>query len=215
MIKTIIVEDHSLIRFTLKTALTNAHTDIQVVGEAESGAELFRLLETTTPDIILLDIALPDISGIVIARRLKKERPKIKILAISAEKEIEVVQSLLDIGIEGFISKQSGNIEEIINAIHSIMNGVEYFGKDIAALIYAIYVSRKKTTEITPEFTAREREIILLCRDGLVAKEIADRLCISLNTVHNHKKNIFQKLGINSTLEMVQYALRHRIINIS
>lgn len=212
MINAIIVDDHALFRLGIKSAINSCHTDICIIGEADSGSALFRLLETTTPDIILLDILLPDTTGVEIARRLRNEKPTLKILAISAENTAEVVQAMLDIGIEGFISKRQGGIDEIAEAIRTIMNGFDYFGSDISAIIYKIYIAKKKTAEITPEFTEREKEIILLCRDGLLGKEIAAQLNISPRTVDNHKNNIFKKLGINSTLEMVQYALKQGII---
>ena len=164
--------------------------------------------------LVLLDIILPGISGIETARRLRNERPEMKILVISSENTTEVLESLLEIGIEGFISKRSGGTDEIAQAIHTVMSGIEYFGKDISYLIYQIYVSKKNTAEVTPEFTEREKEIIELCRDGLLAKEIAERTGISINTVKNHKNNIFRKLGIGSTMEMVQYALKYKIIRL-
>jgi DNA-binding NarL/FixJ family response regulator len=212
MINAILVDDHALFRLGVKSAIVNGHSDINIVGEADCGAALFRLLETTIPDIILLDILLPDMSGIEIARQLKKDFPSINILAISTENTADVVQAMLDIGIEGFISKRQGGVDEIAQAIRTIMNGFEYFGNDISSIIYKIYVSKKWTAKVTPEFTEREKEIIELCRDGLLSKQIADKLCISSRTVDNHKNNIFRKLGINSTLEMVQYALKNGII---
>ncbi|MDL2256672.1 response regulator transcription factor [Bacteroidales bacterium OttesenSCG-928-I14] len=212
MINTILVDDHALFRLGVKSAIMNGHSDICISGEAESGAALFQLLETTSPDVILLDIILPDMTGIDIARRLKKDYPGIKILAISAENTAEVVQKMLDIGIEGFISKRQGGADEIAQAIRTIMNGFDYFGNDISAIIYKIYVSKKQTVEVCIEFTDREKEIIELCREGLLSKQIADRLCISPRTVDNHKNNIFRKLGINNTMEMVQYALKNGII---
>lgn len=212
MINTILVDDHALFRLGIKSAIANTYTDIHIAGEADCGTALFRLLETTTPDIILLDILLPDMNGTAIARRLRKEYPGIRILAISAENTKEVVQEMLDIGIEGFISKRQGGPDEIAQAIRTIMNGYDYFGNDISAIIYKIYVAKKQTAEVTPEFTDREKEIIELCRDGLLSKQIADRLCISSRTVDNHKNNIFRKLDINNTMEMVQYALKNGII---
>lgn len=212
MINAILVDDHALFRLGVKSAIMNGHTDIRIIGEADCGAELFRLLENTVADIILLDIILPDMAGIDIARRIKKEYPKIKILAISAENTMNTVQEMMNIGIEGFISKRQGGVDEIAQAIRTIMDGFEYFGSDISAIIYKIYVSKKQRVEITPEFTDREREIIELCRNGLLSKQIADRLYISSRTVDNHKNNIFRKLGINSTMEMVQYALKNGII---
>jgi len=214
MINAILVDDHALFRLGVKSALTSSHTDINIIGEADCGKELFRLLETVTPDILLLDIILPDTTGIEIAEKLRKEKPEIKILAISAENTSDVVKKMLDIGIEGFISKRKGSADEIAEAIRTIMNGLEYYGDDISSIIYKIYVSKKKTAEVTHEFTEREKEIIELCRAGLLSKEIAQRLNISSRTVDNHKSNIFKKLGINNTLEMVQYAIKNGIIHV-
>ena len=215
MINAILVDDHELFRLGLKIAITSKHSDICIVGEADCGAAFFQLLETVTPDIVLLDIVLPDTTGVEIACRLKKEYPEIKILAISAESSVEIIQAMLGIGINGFISKRQGGTDEISQAIRIIMSGFEYFGNDISDIIYKIYVAKKKTAAVTPEFTEQERRIIELCREGLQSKQIADRLCISPRTVDNHKNIIFRKLGINSTLEMVQYALKNGIIRIS
>ena len=214
MIDVILVDDHALFRLGVKGALTGRYPDIRVTGEADSGKALFHLLELIRADIILLDIVLPDMNGVEIARRLRKDYPEIKILAFSAENTEEVVRTLMDIGIDGFISKRQSSANEPAEAIRSIMNGLKYFGKDIAAIIYNIYVSKKKTAEVTPEFTEREKEIIYLCREGLQGKQIADRLNISPRTVDTHKNNIFKKLGINNTMEMVQYALKQGIISI-
>jgi Response regulator containing a CheY-like receiver domain and an HTH DNA-binding domain len=212
MINTILVDDHALFRLGVKSAIMSEHKDICIVGEADSGVSLFQLLETVTPDIILLDIILPDTTGVEIARRLRKERPSIKILAISAENTTEIVKSMINIGIEGFISKRQGGASDIAEAIRTIMDGYDYFGSDISAILYKIYVAKKNTVVVTPEFTAREKEIVLLCRDGLLSKEIASRLNISSRTVENHKSNIFKKLGINNTIEMIQYATKNGII---
>jgi len=214
MIKVIIVDDHELFRLGVRTAIENRHPDLKIVGEAESGARLFALLAEVDADILLLDIALPDMSGIDIARRLKNERPALKILAISAENAIPVVQAMLDVGIEGFISKRHGGVDAFAEAIHSIMQGIDYYGTDISEIIYCIYVSKKKTAEVMSEFTKQEMRIIELCREGLPGKLIADRLGISISTVNNHKNNIFRKLGITNTMEMVQYAMKNGIINI-
>ncbi|MDR1722672.1 MAG: response regulator transcription factor [Tannerella sp.] len=216
MINVILVDDHVLFRIGIIGSLAGVYDDIRIVGEAGSGSELFKLLKTTEADVVLLDIMLPDMSGIEIARRLRAEYPLMKILVLSAENTADTVGALLDIGIEGFISKSSGRVNEIGEAVHSIMNGLEYFGKDISAIIYKVYVARKMnpvSSAPKPEFTPREIEIISLCRDGLLGKDIANRLFISPRTVNNHKKNIFEKLGLHSTGEVVRYALKNKIIN--
>ena len=198
----------------IKTVLENRNSDIRVTGEAETGDELFQLEALSTADIVLLDINLPDIWGVEVARRLHKEYPALKILAVSGENSAETVKSMLDAGINGFLSKRRSDLDEVADAIRTVMSGLEYFGRDISAIIYDIYVAKKKTTAVTSEFTEREKDIILACRDGLLCKEIAARLGISTHTVNAHKNNIFAKLGINNTMEMVQYALKKGIITI-
>jgi len=214
-ITAILVDDHELFRLGVRAGIEARHPDIHIVGEAETGAKLFALLNSTTADILLLDILLPDMSGIEIACRLKKEKPEMKILVISSENSADAIETLLGTGIEGFISKRMGGTEELAHAIRSIMSGFEYFGKDISEIIYRIYVSKKRTAEPSAEFTVQERKIIELCRNGLPSKQIADHLCISPRTVENHKNNIFRKLGINNTIAMLQYAMKHGIIGIA
>ena len=214
MIHVIIVDDHELFRLGVRTAIENRHPDLTIVGEAESGAELFSLLNSVVPHIVLLDIALPDCSGVEIATRLKREYPDIKILVISAENSAHTIQSMVEVGVDGFIRKRQGGVDTFAQAIRSIMQGMDFFGKDISEVVYRIYVSKKRTTEVTSEFTQQERRIIELCREGLPGKLIADRLEISIRTVNNHKNHIFRKLGITNTMEMVQYALKNGIIQL-
>jgi len=214
MIQVIVVDDHRLFRMGLKTAIHTEHPDISIVGEAECGKDLFKLLPTTPVDVVLLDINLPDKHGAEIARAIRQEYPEIKILAVSGENSTDTIRTMLDSGIEGFISKQMGDIDELANAIRSVACGLEYFGRDIAKIVFEVYVAKKKTLQITSEFTEKECEIINACRDGMMCKEIAEKMGVSINTINTHKKRIFQKLGINSTIEMVQYAMKCGIIRI-
>ena len=210
-IKIIVVDDHRLFRMAIKAALG---TDICVVGEADSGQVLFALPALSTADLVLLDINLPGMSGEEIAKRLRRDYPHLKILAISAENNAQMVKLMVEAGIDGFISKQCGDTDELAQAIRTVVSGLEYFGRDIAAIIYEIFVTKKIGAFAIPEFTEREKEVIHLCREGLLCKEIADRMGISANTVNTHKKNIFLKLGINNTMEMVQYAVKNGIIKV-
>jgi DNA-binding NarL/FixJ family response regulator len=213
MTKVIVVDDHELMRLGVVTAIKTRHAArLCVVGEAGNGEELFAILDEVTPDIILLDIELPGMGGIDIARRLKSERPEIKILAFSHVTDTDVLQSMLETGIEGFIGKSDGKLSNIGEAIQHVMQGVAYFGKDVAQILYPIYVAKKQTTEVTSEFTPQEKRIIELCRDGLLGKEIADQLEISLRTVDKHKSNIYRKLGINTMTEMLRCAIKNGII---
>ena len=212
MIHVIVVDDHRLFRMGLMSTIKNNHPDICFSGDADSGEALFSLPALAHTDLVLLDINLPGMGGAAVARRLRSDYPAVKILAISAESSAETIQTMLEAGIDGFISKQHGEPDELANAIRTVMSGLEYFGQDVSKMIIGIYVAKKKTAAVTPEFTEREREIITLCRDGLIGKEVAARLGISVTTVNTHKGRIFQKLGINNTMEMVQYAMKKGII---
>jgi DNA-binding NarL/FixJ family response regulator/signal transduction histidine kinase len=212
MTKIIIVDDHSLVRMGIKGELKCNCSDVCVVGEAENGKRFFELLKTTEADLVLLDIMMPEMNGIEVARRLRKDYPELKILIISVETSFDIVQQLLEIGIDGFLSKQLCVGENLAEAIRCVMDGTSYFGKDIAEIISDIYAYKTKTTTENFDLTWREREIINLCHSGLRSKEIADKLNISPRTVENHKTNIFKKLGINNSSEMVQYALKNGVI---
>ena len=214
MINVILVDDHELFRIGVRMFLESKHRDICVVAEAESGEDVFLLPQLDIAHIVLLDIDLPDINGIAVAGRLKSEYPNLKILAVSAENSADMIDAMLEKGIDGFISKRKGGSEVMSEAIYAIMNGYEYFGKDISEIIYRIYLSKQNAAKVSAQFTPQECKIIELCSLGIPAKQIADRLCIAGRTVEHHKQNIFEKLGIHSTVEMVQYALKHGIIRI-
>lgn len=209
-IRIILVDDHLLFRIGLRTTLIDSNPPIKIVGEAESAKDFFKLLENVDADLVLLDIVLPDLSGIEIAQRLKNEYPKLKILVISAESNTETICNLMKIGIEGFISK-SVSLEELCRAIDYVSSGAEYFGRDIARIIHDIKVAKGRFNII---FTERENEIICLCTKGMTGKEIAQTLNISLKTVEAHKNNIFKKLGISNSVELVRYAIENNIIRI-
>jgi DNA-binding NarL/FixJ family response regulator len=218
LIKIVIVEDEEFVRMGLRTAIELSHTDIVIAVEAKNGLEFFSLLETAegaAVDLVLLDILLPDINGIEIARRLKSERPEMKILVVSHENSAETVEQMIATCVDGFISKQISDSVILIDAIHAVMQGHGYFGKDIANMISQIYIAKKHTLQVSSMFTKQERLIIEYCHEGLTAKEIADRLCLTAKTIDWHKANIFSKLGINSTREMVRYAVKNGIIRTS
>jgi DNA-binding NarL/FixJ family response regulator len=212
-IRAIVVDDHKLFRIGLQAIFNSTHPEISIIAQADCGETLFTMPELPDADIILLDIKMPSMGGAEIARRLRNKHHAIKILAISGENSTETIQSMLEAGIDGFISKQHGDHDELAQAIRAVTSGVGYFGQDISTIIAGIYIAKKKTATVTTEFTNRERQIITLCRDGLLCKEIAARLNISMSTVNTHKTRIFQKLGINNTMEMVQYAMKNRIIS--
>ena len=209
-IRIIIVEDHYLFRAGITSVLSSVKDKYEVVAEASTVAEFNALYEKTDADLLLLDIRLPDGNGIDIARKLSEEKSPLKILVLSAENDPSTITNLLDAGINGFISKNAPS-QELFTAIDYIMEDGDYFGKDISKLIRDIRVAKKSAKE---PFTDRENEIIALCSEGLTAKEIAEKMHINVATVNTHKNNIFKKLGINNSVELVIYAIKTGIITL-
>ncbi|MDO4703276.1 response regulator transcription factor [Tannerella sp.] len=209
-VKIITVDDHPLIRSGIRLTLLSRKDRYEVVGEAGSGKELFTLLKSgIIPDVILLDIIMPEMSGIEVVKMLHREYPEIAILMLSSESNRNTIFELVKIGIDGYISKNYTDYE-LFQAIDNVMNGFEYFGRDIAKIIYEIRVSKNKLSDSI--FTQRELEIIDLCGKGFSTKEIAEQLFLSARTVSNHKQHIFSKMGINNQYEMIKYAMEKGLI---
>ena len=145
-----------------------------------------------------------------VAQRLRQEYPDIKIIVLSIDNREYTLMQLLQIGMDGFVSKSSP-LSEVPQAIESVANGVPYYGRDIAILIRDITDAKLNNKNIAA-LSKRELEIIKACCDGLMGKEIADKFCISLRAVNSHKTNIFNKLGISSSVEHVRFAIEHGII---
>lgn len=211
MIKLFIVDDHALFRLGTITYLSKHSTTIKVVGEAENGLDLFYQLNMMEelPQILLLDVVMPDMSGIDVLKRLRVEYPNIQALLFSAETSFEVLSQLIDIGINGFISK-SAPFQDLIGAIHTVAAGGTYFGSDIARLIHSVSMIKQTIDSLTE----REQQIMELAAKGFTAKEIANKLFINIRTVDTHKNNIFKKMGFKSSVELVKFALKYGIIHI-
>lgn len=206
-IRIILLEDHQLFRIGLCAALNRGSSKVEIVAQADSVASFLELIQSVEVDMALLDITLPDGSGIEVARILRQQYPTIKILILSADTTEETIAELITVGIEGFVSK-SVPTADLCHAVEYIANGAHYFGPDIAKLIHNIELSHNKKKI---EFTEREHQIVQLCANGYSAKEIANKLCVSICTVNTHKNNIFKKLGINNSVELVRYALKEGI----
>ena len=204
-----LLDDHELIRVGLRSALKDLPHKVTIdVGTADA---LFNALLAGTPcDLVLLDILMPDTNGIEVAQRLRAEYPDIKIIIVSVDTKEYIITKLMQIGIDGFISK-NGPLEEVRMAVTSVEEGVPYYGRDLAVLVRDIVDARldKKSSAL---LTKRELEIIEACCSGMLGKEIAEKFHISLRAVNSHKTNIFNKLGLSSSVEMVRFALEHGII---
>ncbi len=207
-INILLVEDQVLTRMGMTMAL-NRNSECLIVAEASSVHEAKQQLKQNQDlDLVLLDLMLPDGNGIEVVRFLKQRGSDIKVLVISADNNQETILQLVELGIDGFISKYA-DIPTLATAIHSVYNGIEYFGKDIAEIIQAVSTAKGPSEEV---FTGRELDIVRLCAKGLSVKQIAEDLCISTRTVETHKNNIFKKLGFNSTSELIRWVFDHGVV---
>jgi len=217
MIKIILIDDHQIVRDGIKALLAES-PNIDIIGEAKSGQDFFCLLKSLNPDIVLLDISLPDMSGIEIANILRKEYPKIKILMLSMYTSEDFIFNALQTGIKGYLPKNTTS-KELLMAVSEIYKGNEYFSKSISDTILKSYVQSARSGNNTTKnkidkLTKREHEIMLLVVEGLNNPIIAENLNISIRTVETHKASIMKKLKLNSTVELVKFAIKNNIIEL-
>ncbi len=216
-IKIALVDDHQIVRDGIKSLLSG-ETGIKIIGEANSAYELFELLKTIVPDIVLLDISLPTMSGIEVSKVLSKDYPEIKILMLSMYTSEDFIFNALKSGIQGYLPKNTTR-DELVVAIKEIYQGNEYFSKTIADIILKSYVhsarrGKKVSDDKIENLTNREREILHLIVEGLTNNELSEKLNISIRTVETHKTSIMRKLNLNSTVELVKFALKNKIIEL-
>ena len=216
-IRIFLVEDHDLVRDGLKALLTSI-PDIAIIGEASTGNSLFEKLKIVQPDIIVLDISLPDISGIEITKRLRQEYPQIRVLILSMYTPEDFVTGAIRSGAKGYLPKNTSR-DELVKAIYTIYRGEEFFGDTISKILLKSFirnaVEHEEQEEKTPlNLSSRELEILKLYSEGLNNKGIGMKLNISVRTVETHKNHIMKKLGIKSPVEMVKFAIRNKIINL-
>ena len=208
-IRILLVDDHPLMLLGLRSML-EGQTGLQVVGTAADGFAALEKAASLQPDVMLLDIMMPGMDGIEVSRRMRAEMPDVALLVLSSDTSLATVEALLNIGIDGFLPKSSGQTA-MIEAIRSVAAGYEYFGTDIARLIERISLAKKASDSL---FTPRELDVIRLSCKGLQYKEIAGELGIKYLTVVTIKNNIFRKLGINNTVELVLYAIKKELISL-
>lgn len=216
-IKVILVDDHQIVRDGIK-ALINEEPNINIITEASSGADLFDKLNTYKPDVILMDINLPDTNGIEITKQLKETKPEIKVLILSMHMGEDYIVNAIEAGAKGYLPKTTSK-KEIITAINTISKGEDFFNESISNILIKSYVKRaqtpKKEEEKQVDLTKREKEIITLFALGMSNKEIADKLFISIRTVESHKNNIMNKLELKSTVDLVKFALKNKFIELN
>ena len=205
MIRILLVDDHSIVRDGLKRILA-ATTDLQVADEAASGEAALALVKANDYDLAMLDMSMPGLSGVDLIKRLKLEKPKLRILVLSMHGEQQYAARALKAGAAGYLNKDSAS-ELLLGALRKVAAGGVHIGDAAAA-------SLLQTGDKPPHesLSDREFEVLRLLVEGLGPTEIGERLHLSVKTVSTHKTRILEKLNLGSTAELVRYALEHRLV---
>lgn len=214
-IRVLLAEDHNVVRDGLRLLL-NAQPDIEVIAEASTGREVIALARQDCPDVVVLDISMPDLDGIQAAGLIRVECPQSQILILTMHESDIYFFRALEAGAAGYILKKAAS-EELINAVRAVARGEAFFYPSLARKLLDNYLEH--TGSMPPvgppgyeELSDREREIMFLLAHGLSNQEIADKLVISPSTVQTHRTHILRKLDLESTVDIVRYAIRHGLI---
>ena len=208
----LLVDDHAVVRSGLRMLLENER-DVEIVGEASSASEAIEAAVRLKPNVILMDIGLPDLSGIDATREIKKRSPDVAIVALTIHEDEEYFFKMLEAGAAGYVPKRAAP-EELLTAIRAAATGQVYLYPSLAKLLVRDYLDggRASDTQTSSDLTEREQEVLTFLAEGASNEEIATSLVISPKTVARHRENIMRKLNLHSRAELVRYAIRKGII---
>ncbi len=215
-IRVLLVDDHAIVRQGLR-ALLDSHENIEVVGEAENGRVAFEKTEQTVPDVVVLDITMPNLNGIEATRQIKKLNPKIKVIVLTVHDNEEYVYQTLQAGASGYLLKESA-VSDLVSAINAVKKGDIFLSPSISKIVVKDYI--RHTEGESGEFdslsilTNREREVLQLIAEGHTNKEVARLLKLSVKTVDVHRAHIKEKLYIHDTAGLIKYSIRKGLIKI-
>lgn len=207
-----IADDHELIREGLKQLL-ELEGDIEVVSEAGNGVECLEKLKKTDPDVLLLDINMPKQNGIEVLQKIRNRNRNTKVLILTVHNEVEYLVKAVDIGVNGYLMKDSSS-EELRKAIYSVMNNENYIQPSLIPLLNSRLVARDIDKEKIDSLTRREMEVLINISNGMSNKEIAIHMSISERTVKNHISNIFKKIDVSDRTQAAVFAIRNNLIKL-
>lgn len=209
MIRVLLADDHAMVRKGFRLIL-EAQSDMQIVAEAGNGREAVELAEKLHPDVVVMDVAMPELNGIEATRRLASSSPHTRVLALSMHKDSVYVREILRAGARGYLLKDSID-SDLINAVRAVSRGDGYISPGVSDAVLSDY--RRHVTDPLDLLTSREREVLQMIAEGKTNKEIAAALNLSIYTVDAHRGKIMEKLNLHSTGELVRFALRHGLID--
>lgn len=211
-INVMIVDDHSLIREGLKQLLEFDGT-IKVVGEASNGIECLEKIIICNPDVLLLDINMPEMNGIEVLKKMKADGTQIKVLILTVHNEMDYLMKAVDIGVDGYILKDSES-SELKKAIRAVKDGENYIQPSLIPALNSQLVNRDFDKDLISSLTNRELEVLVQVANGMFNKEIATNLNISERTVKNHISNIFKKIDVSDRTQAAVFAIKNNIIKL-
>jgi len=209
----VIAEDHTILREGLRALLSSAQ-DLEIIGEAENGRDAIQCAETMEPDLILMDLSMPKMSGMDAVREIKRRSPGIKVLVLTVHKTDEYILASLEAGADGYVLKDATKTE-LMSAITTVLKGKRYLSPEVSGKVIDGYLEGKKSIKVRSVWdviTSREREILKLVAEGYKNKEIADYLCISAKTVDKHRTNLMKKLDLHSVSALTALAIEKGLV---
>ena len=212
-VKLLLVDDHAVVRLGMRM-LFESEPDFEIVAEADNARDALTAVQESKPDIVLMDIGLPDISGIEAARLIKENHPDVAVVALTIHEDKEYFFKMLDAGATGYVPKRAAP-EELITAIRAAAANEVYLYPSLAKYLVKDYLAQQtspRQSDTSDILTAREQEVLMHLADGATNAEIAEMLVISPKTVARHRENIMRKLNMHSRTELVKYAIRKGII---
>jgi DNA-binding NarL/FixJ family response regulator len=207
-IRVLLADDHQMLRDALRSMLeSDGH--LEVVGEAGDGRAAVKMARTLAPDIVVMDITMPDLNGVEATHQIKAENPAVKVIALSRHSDRRYVLRMLEAGASGYVLKAAA-YDELRRAIQVVSQGKSYLSPDITGIVVDAHVrpASEPDASIDAALGPREREIVQLLAEGYTSPEIGQRLHISARTVETHRRNIMKKLGLHSVAELTKYAIR-------
>lgn len=213
-IKILLVDDHQILRDGIRS-LVKGYDDMEVIGEAADGREALDMVEKLSPDVVIMDISMPDLNGIDATRMIINEAPDIKVIALSMHHDKQFVSEIFKAGASGYLIKDSA-FDELEHAIRIVMSGQTYINPQIASLVVESLVNQS----VTPNpksfslLTEREREVLQLIADGKSTKQIAIDLNVSSKTIESHRRQVMGKLNVRSVADLTKFAIREGLTTI-
>jgi DNA-binding NarL/FixJ family response regulator len=217
-IRVLLVDDHEIVRDGLKSMLAK-QLDIEVVGESDNGRDALEAVGVLKPDVVVMDIAMPDLNGVDATRRIVTEHPGVRVVALSMHSETRYISEMLTAGASGYLLKDCA-FDELAKAIRAVADGRTFMSRGAADVVLDDYVRRavvspnEASTPAGRPLSPREREVLQLIGRGLSTKEIASRLVLSGKTVETHRRQIMEKLGIYTIAGLTKYAVREGLASL-